>query len=174
MPTRKRKKNTRMRGSMTHGWGAKKKHRGSGHRGGRGMAGTGKRADTKKPSIWTDKYYFGKYGFVRPRGKKVKGVDISYLEEKYLKLKEKGIIKEEGGYSIVSLENIGFQKLLSAGNPSRKYRVTAEQAVKKAIEKIMEKGGEVIVPEVKHPKAKEAGKREIKEADKGEEKIYSK
>ncbi len=45
------KKNKRQRGLSSHGWGHKKKHRGAGNRGGKGMAGTGKRADTKKPSI---------------------------------------------------------------------------------------------------------------------------
>ena len=55
MTVNKRKKNVRQRGHKTHGWGEKKKHRGKGHQGGAGMAGTGKRADSKKPSIWKDK-----------------------------------------------------------------------------------------------------------------------
>ena len=45
------KKVRKFRGSHTHGYGSKKKHRGAGSRGGRGMAGSGKRADQKKPSI---------------------------------------------------------------------------------------------------------------------------
>ena len=48
MKLKKTKKAKGLRGSKTHGWGAKKKHMGSGHRGGFGMAGTGKRADQKK------------------------------------------------------------------------------------------------------------------------------
>ena len=54
----------RMRGTKTHGWGSKKKHRGAGNRGGRGMAGAGKRAEHKKTLI-LKKYtnaYFGKKG----------------------------------------------------------------------------------------------------------------
>ena len=47
MTVNKRKKFSRYRGSMTHGCGSKKKRRGSGHRGGKGMAGTGKRSDKK-------------------------------------------------------------------------------------------------------------------------------
>ena len=49
----KRKKVSRMhgRGMGTHGWGARKKHKKSGHRGGTGMSGTGKRADNKKTLI---------------------------------------------------------------------------------------------------------------------------
>ena len=65
MTVNKRSKNTRQRGHTTHGWGSMKKHRGKGHQGGAGMAGSGKRADSKKPSIWKDKRYFGKFGFIR-------------------------------------------------------------------------------------------------------------
>ncbi|MBU0467250.1 MAG: hypothetical protein KKF39_06330 [Nanoarchaeota archaeon] len=45
---KKRKKVSRARGTHTHGRGFKKKARGSGHRGGVGKEGTGKRADHKK------------------------------------------------------------------------------------------------------------------------------
>ena len=68
MPVHKRKKVTKQRGSKTHGWGSMKKHRGAGNRGGRGKAGTGKRADTKKPTIinlFGAKGYFGKKGFLQ-------------------------------------------------------------------------------------------------------------
>ena len=64
MVVNKRKKNSRQRGSTTHGFGSKKKHRGHGSRGGSGLAGTGKRADAKKPSFWHDTEYFGGHGFV--------------------------------------------------------------------------------------------------------------
>ena len=47
MTVNRRRKRVRQRGSKTHGWGAKKKHRGKGNRGGKGMAGSGKRADSK-------------------------------------------------------------------------------------------------------------------------------
>ena len=63
MTVNKRTKSSRDRGSKTHGCGSMKKRRGAGNRGGRGMAGTGKRADQNKPSIWKNKKYFGKYGF---------------------------------------------------------------------------------------------------------------
>ena len=51
MSVNKRKKNTRMRAKTTHGYGSMKKNRGAGNRGGRGMAGSGKRADQIKPTI---------------------------------------------------------------------------------------------------------------------------
>ena len=45
MSVNKTKKVGKYRGSKTHGGGHMKKRRGAGNRGGRGMAGTGKRAD---------------------------------------------------------------------------------------------------------------------------------
>ena len=51
MPTNKRKKHTKMRAKTTHGYGSMKKNRGAGNRGGRGMAGSGKRADQKNEMV---------------------------------------------------------------------------------------------------------------------------
>jgi large subunit ribosomal protein L15 len=61
--TNKRSKQSRNRGSHTHGGGSMKKRRGAGSRGGKGKAGSGKRGDAKKPMYWKDKNYFGKKGF---------------------------------------------------------------------------------------------------------------
>ena len=64
MKTKKTKKSKRQRGNTTYGHGARKKWKGSGHHGGVGMAGTGKRADHKKSLIiklYGNKY-FGKQG----------------------------------------------------------------------------------------------------------------
>ena len=62
MKYKKRRKSSKFRGSHTHGRGGKKKARGSGHRGGFGMAGSGKRGDQKKTKILDLKMdvYFGK------------------------------------------------------------------------------------------------------------------
>src|SRR3990167_9706986 len=93
MPANRRKKDTGQRGSHTHGWGSKKKHRGSGNRGGKGMAGTGKRADTKKPSIWKSDY-FGKHGFVSKTPKlKINPVNINFIEQHIDRLISNGLIK---------------------------------------------------------------------------------
>jgi large subunit ribosomal protein L15 len=66
MRLKKRKKSTRMHGHGmgTHGGGARKKRKGSGHRGGIGMAGSGKRADQKKTLVLKlyGNNYFGKQG----------------------------------------------------------------------------------------------------------------
>ncbi|HJN56637.1 MAG: uL15 family ribosomal protein [Candidatus Woesearchaeota archaeon] len=141
----KRKKNVRQRGSMTHGWGSKKKHRGAGNRGGKGLAGTGKRSDNKKPSIWNNKY-FGKYGFKSKSRKNIVATNILYLEQNLPALNSEKLISKENDFYSVDLEKIGFNKLLSKGKISNKYRIKVPYASKKAIEKIKKGGGEVILP----------------------------
>ena len=144
MTVNKRKKNTRQRGHKTHGWGAKKKHRGKGHQGGAGMAGTGKRADSKKPSIWKDKHYFGKHGFVSKTPKvKINPVNISFIEQHIDKFLSNNLIKKEDNFYIVDLEKLGFNKLLGNGSVFIKFRIKVPYASKTAIEKIKESGGEV-------------------------------
>lgn len=143
MTINKRKKFSRYRGSMTHGGGSKKKRRGAGNRGGRGMAGSGKRADSKKPSIWNQKY-FGKFGFVSKNARKITTIDIDYLEENINKLPQDAVSKENEFFS-VDLEKLGFNKLLSNGNVKNKYKIKVPYASKKAIEKIKNNGGEVIL-----------------------------
>lgn len=144
MTVNKRKKNDRQRGSMTHGWGAKKKHRGQGNRGGRGMAGTGKRADSKKPSIWKDKHYFGKHGFVSKTPKvKINAVNINFLEQHIGRFLSNNTIKKENDFYIVDLEKLGYNKLLGDGRISAKIKIKTPYASKTAVEKVKEAGGEV-------------------------------
>ena len=145
MTINKRKKNTRQRGHKTHGWGAKKKHRGQGHRGGRGMAGTGKRADSKKPSIWKDLDYFGKHGFISKTPKvKINAVNINFIEQHLNQFVAKDLIKKEGNVFVVELEKLGYNKLLGNGKISIKVKITTPYASKSAIEKVKQAGGEVI------------------------------
>ena len=148
MTVKIRKKSSRQRGTMTHGWGAKKKHRGAGNRGGKGMAGTGKRADQKKPSILKEygHEYFGRKGFVKHNKKLVKAVNISYLEEHLPKLLAKKLINEEAKGFAVDLKNLGYNKLIGSGKVTKKFIITVEAASKKAVERVKKAGGEVILP----------------------------
>lgn len=128
MTVNRRKKLSRYRGHSTHGYGSKKKGRGAGNRGGRGMAGTGKRAQQKKPGILKQNpNYLGKYGFKRPQMYKRfdKVINIKDLPE-----------KEE-----INLNELGYTKLLSAGMPKLKYKITVSSCSKKAKEKIEKAGG---------------------------------
>jgi large subunit ribosomal protein L15 len=145
MTVNKRKKNTRQRGHMTHGWGSKKKHRGKGHQGGAGMAGSGKRADSKKPSIWKDKHYFGKYGFISKTTKaEISPVNINYIEQHIGKFLSSNLIKKERDFYLVELEKLGFNKLLGDGKVTMKFKIKAPYASKTAIEKVKGVNGEVI------------------------------
>jgi len=139
MVVNKRKKFSRQRGSHTHGWGSKKKHRGAGNRGGRGMAGTGKRADQIKTLIWKDRRYFGKYGFKKKGVKKdVRAVNIDYIEENLDKFLKEG--------DVIDLGKFGYNKLLGKGIVKSKLRIKVDSASNKVVEKIKKKGGEVILP----------------------------
>ncbi len=143
MSINKRKKNSRQRGSTTHGWGSMKKHRGAGNRGGRGMAGSGKRGDTIKPSLWGRKY-FGKSGFKKKNIKeKVNAISIGCLEEKLNSLLNKKLISKEGELYIVDMGKMGFNKLLSQGKVLNKFKIKVKYASKKAVEKIKNSGGEI-------------------------------
>ena len=137
----KRKKNSRQRGSWTHGWGEKKKHRGAGSRGGRGNAGSGKRGDAKKPSY--AHVQWGKHGFVNPTRKSVKAINVAQLDIMNLD-GAKGVEKTKDGFQI-DLGAMGYQKLLGAGRVRRHYQITALYASQSAIEKIESAGGKVTV-----------------------------
>ncbi|MBI2106332.1 50S ribosomal protein L15 [Candidatus Woesearchaeota archaeon] len=146
MPAARRKKFTRYRGSHTHGGGAKKKRRGAGHKGGKGFAGSGKRAHHMKQ--WIFKYfgkdYFGRKGFYSISRKDINAVNINFIEENISKLIQEKLAHEKDGAMEIDLEKIGFNKLLSSGNPSRKYKIIAKYFSEKAKKKIESAGGEII------------------------------
>ena len=127
-----------MRAKTTHGYGSMKKNRGAGNRGGRGMAGSGKRADQKKPSI-LKKYgpsYFGKHGFNRPQSK-VKVLKILNLNEIDQKAEKKG--------TSYIFDGSKYDKILGTGKLTKKIKITSKSFSKAALEKIKETGGEAII-----------------------------
>lgn len=141
----KRKKAVRLRGSKTHGYGSKKKHRGAGNKGGHGAAGSGKRGDAKKPSFWKGGVYFGKYGFKRKGIKsEVKAINISEIEERLADFISKKLVEEKNGAYIVDIKKIGFNKLLGSGRVTKKFNISADYVSKKAAEKIKKAGGVVL------------------------------
>lgn len=158
----KRRKNRKMRGSHTHGWGSKKKHRGAGSRGGRGMAGTGKRGDAKKPCIWKNTKYFGKYGFKRPKKViiEIKAINLKTIEQNLESLLSNKLIEKKNDSYVVDLKKLGFNKLLSTGKITKKFSIKCEYASKKAIDKIKKSGGSIILEEKKAKEVKEKPKEE--------------
>lgn len=162
--THKKRKAEKMRGRGmgTHGWGARKKHKKSGHRGGKGMSGSGKRADHKKTLI-TKLYggeYFGKKGITSRRTKRDtrKRINLQKIElglEKYGKKTSKGFEIDLSSY-----------KILGTGEVKNKLFIKAKEASKSAIEKVMEAGGEISLPVKKSKKTEKDVKKEEKTAEK--------
>ncbi len=143
--THKRRKVSRMHGRRmgTHGWGARKKHKKSGHRGGTGMAGTGKRADTKTTLITKlfGHSYFGKQGITsrgtkRDTRQRINVQQISKNLDKYGK-------KTAKGWEI----NLPKYKILGEGEVKEKLIIKAHEASESAIKKVKRAGGEIILSE---------------------------
>ena len=146
MKIKKKKKAVRMRGSNSHGWGFRKKHKGSGHRGGVGMAGTGKRADQKKTLI--NKLYGNKYFGKRNRG--ITSLSLKKDRSKIINLRE--INEKFKGQSEINLKDF---KILGNGEITKAITITAKAFTKGAKDKIEKAGGEVILPVKKKKPKKE-------------------
>ncbi|HLD06070.1 MAG TPA: uL15 family ribosomal protein [Candidatus Nanoarchaeia archaeon] len=140
MTINKRKKNSRLRGSWTHGWGAKKKHRGAGHRGGRGRAGSGKRADTIKPSLWKEEL---PKGFTSKVHHDVEAITISTINAKLGRWRREQRITPEGKGFRIRLDELGYQKLLSTGKPIVPLFIMVKAASARSMEKVAQAGGNV-------------------------------
>lgn len=154
---KKRKKQSRMMGSKTHRRGFKKKGRGSGHRGGFGMAGTGKRADQKKTLILNLPYdYFGKEGLK----KKPLRYDVINVGELAIKANGKKDL------------DLSKFKILGNGEIKTALNIKAYSASESAKEKIEKAGGKLTlkIDEKKERVVKEA-KKETEEKPKSEEKV---
>ncbi|GIU68430.1 MAG: 50S ribosomal protein L15 [Candidatus Pacearchaeota archaeon] len=149
--THKRRKRTRIRGRKTIGWGARKKHKKSGHRGGVGMAGTGKRADQKKTLV-TALYghkYFGKQGVTSRKTKKDKRkrINLSIIESNLENYISSGIAKKtKDGFEL----NLEDYKILGDGEVKNKLFIKAKEASKSAIEKIEKAGGSITTKDSKN------------------------
>lgn len=151
MVTIKRKKNTRLRAKTTHGYGSMKKNRGAGHRGGRGRAGSGKRGDVKKPSLMWEKghKHKGKVGFTsHSRSETVVAINLALLEQRLESYISNKLVEKKGDVYFVDLSKLKYTKLLGTGKVNNKYEIITKLASQRAIAKIEEAGGKVILPSV--------------------------
>lgn len=138
--TKKRTKNSRIRGARTCGWGFRQKHKGHGNKGGFGMAGSGKRADQKKQVALSKdkkKKYFGRAGFTSRRTAKKRTNTINLLDI------QKNYFKKDG-------EKLDFSKhkILGKGE-GFKAEIKAKEATQSAVDKMAKAGGKIILPEKK-------------------------
>ncbi|AKG39258.1 MAG: uL15m family ribosomal protein [Infirmifilum sp.] len=146
MVRRKERKSKYFRGSRTHGWGRVAQHRRSGRKGGRGFVGY-----HKHKWSWTVKYapdLYGSYGFKRHPSIVVQyaTINVGVLDERLEKLVEAGLASKSGDKYFVDLSKLGINKLTGSGRISKKVVVTVAKATDKALQKIKEAGGDVLIP----------------------------
>lgn len=141
MKTHKRKKPSRAkgRGRGTHGTGGRKNKRKSGNKGGKGMSGSGKRADQKKTlviKLYGHKY-FGKQGVTSKSTKRDtrQRINLQQIELNLEKYSEK-----KGDIFEIDLSRY---KILGEGEVKHKLVIKAKEASKSAIEKVKKAGGEI-------------------------------
>ena len=151
--THKRKKSSRYRGKNqgTAGTGSRKSQRHSGTHGGKGMAGSGKRADHKKMLI-TKLYgntYFGKKGITSKKTQrdKRKRINLQTIQDN---LESFG--KKTGKGWEINLENY---KILGDGEIKEKLIIKAKEASESALSKVKKAGGEIILEKKEDEKIKE-------------------
>ncbi len=144
MKLKKRRKSKLMRGTRLHGHAAKKR-KGSGNRGGKGMAGTGKRADQRKTYVIKYMYpYFGRKGRIREKKAlkdKRKKINLGDIEKNLKSYIEEGVAKNVKDEIEVNLPNY---KILGDGEISKKFVIKAASFSKHAKEKIEKAGGKTV------------------------------
>lgn len=146
MKIHKRNKRSRLRGRRTCGYGSRKKHRGKGSKGGKGMAGTGKKAGQKRTFI--DKYmpgYFGRHGFksLQQIAKtKPKIINLSEIQQRINNFIAEGTAKKTAEGIMIDLKNC---KILADGELKDKFIINAKSASSKAKEKVEKAGGKILL-----------------------------
>jgi len=154
MRVHKRRKNSRIRGARTVGWGFRQKHKGHGNKGGFGKAGTGKRGDhDKQRALESDtrkkKRYFGKQGLTSRGTRRDMRQRINLYD-----IKQNMFSKDGEKIDLVKY------KILGSGN-GFKAEIVARAASKLAIEKMEKAGGKIVLP-VKKEEVKQYRKVEKK------------
>lgn len=130
MPARFRRKSRTMRGSHTHGWGEKKKHRGGGSRAGKGRSNW---LYSKRSYTYAyEPERLGKKGFVlRSKHTDVRSINVRDLDRIAMEKKTRDI----------DVSALGFDRVLGAGQLTVPLNVKALQITVKARAKIEEAGG---------------------------------
>lgn len=134
MTARFRKKVRRMRGTHTHGWGAKKKHRGGGSRSGKGRSGMMKH--NKSWMIKNDPNHFGRHGFKVPHqaANVIKAITLRDIDNMARRIGKKEI----------DLKALGYDKVLGTGKITQPLTIKADIIVENAKSKIEAAGGEAV------------------------------
>jgi large subunit ribosomal protein L15 len=157
MKLKKRSARSRLRGQRTCGYGSRKKHRGKGSRGGKGMAGTGKRAGQKITLLIKEGLKLGKIGFKSIKQKKGKPevINLKDLAYKISEAKEESF--DFSNYKILAIDENQIDDVKQI-----LQKVAGKKVICKAItanaKRILEECGiEVITKE--RPKAEAEGEK---------------
>lgn len=147
MVVRRKRKIRKLRGRKS-GFGSHKKHKGSGNRGGTGLAGLHKHKVMRMIKFMPD--HFGKKGMKRPRKaiKEIRAInlrDLDFMIDSLLKGKK--VEKTEEGIK-VKLSDLGYDKLLGSGRANHPLIVEAKYFSKNAIKKLEEVEGKAVVVNV--------------------------
>ncbi|RLE74570.1 MAG: 50S ribosomal protein L15 [Thermoprotei archaeon] len=145
MVVRREKKSKSLRGWRTHGWGRVGQHRRSGTRGGRGHAGYHKHYWT-----WVVRYapdWYGKHGFTRhpsiiPRPR---CINVGQLDESLDEWVREGKAALKEGVYEVDVTKLGYTRLLGSGKITKRVIVRVVDATERAVEKVRQAGGDVIL-----------------------------
>lgn len=178
MKIKKRDVRSRLRGRRTCGYGSRKKHRGKGSRGGRGMAGTGKRAG-QKITLVLKKYgkYLGKRGFVsrkklqEKRKKIINLKDLIYDIEKYqnqnkidlnkIDLSEYKVIGSELSQDILkNLEKLKGKEIICKEITQKLKKKLEDMGIKITIKAVKESVKDVNVKDAKEIEAEQKERKE--------------
>lgn len=139
MTKRKARQKSGYLGHRTHGRGNVKNRRGSGNRGGRGMAGI-----CKHKVSWETKYspgYFGKTGFTRPVGKDTKAINLYEINQRAVCNQ----LEKKGGKYHFDFEG----KVLGSGQVTVPLVIRAASWSKNVEKKLGDAGGQISALEAK-------------------------
>ncbi len=138
MATRLRK-SRRQRGTRFCGWGQIGQHRASGSRG--GVGGAGKHKHFFIRTVIEEPDHFGHEQFHALRKSDVsKWVNLRDLNQLMIHSKF-----TEDGKTILDLTELGYGKLLGAGQVDAVFTIKVEKVSKSAKDKIIQAGGEVLI-----------------------------
>jgi len=147
MVTHRKKKYRKNLGQRYARRGYNDRNRGRGNRGGAGFSGWRfkKQKYIKLIKEFPERFE-DKKGFTSIKYNAEKSIiNLGDIEEHFDYLLSEEIIKNEGEYYIIDLDEIGVDKLLGAGKISKKMKIYVKESSEGAIEKVKNIGGEVII-----------------------------
>lgn len=90
--------------------------------------------------------YYGKRGFTSPRtlGQKINVINVGKLEELVETLAAEERLKKKERKVFLDLDELGYDKLLGAGNITKPILVKVSSHSERATKKVQEAGGQII------------------------------